>query len=516
MPWTDKNDALDWQSYFHQRNRFVAALLHSQYPRGGRMVQESFNHQIKHLVSMQYSTVALRHKALEDVLDGPGRLHDDLPDEAGRGAGVREAVHRRRARGRPRRLPAGAPQEAAAQGDTTTSPCPSGLEQRFSALVAPIRQLKKPRELSREFPEVELPAMDAKWYRLTSVDSAVVSMPDGTSAALYQRDPEMFRDLTRKTIEIHRRLLPGVAAPGRRVPPGARRRDLTGRRGRRPSRPGWTALMTGSATIAGATPELPPLVPASHNNGLLEVFRRRYLLRLLVRSTVQARYQGTFLGWFWSYLQPAVRFCMYYFVFQILIERGGPDVYPFAIHLVCGMVVVHFFTETFNGGTRSLVSNRGLIVKLPMPRELFPVATMLVAFWHTVPMVVITIFVSVLLGWTPDPMGMLAAVLALLLVAVLGLALALMFSVANVFFRDFSKVTQTLTQFTTFSVPMIYPYSMVAERFDERPLGDRHLHAQPDRGGGAADAALLLAAAHQRPRGVEGRSASRPTCGAAG
>ena len=227
--------------------------------------------------------------------------------------------------------------------------------------------------------------------------------------------------------------------------------------------------MTSSTTIAGSTPALPPLVPASHNNGLLEVFRRRYLLRLLVRSTVQARYQGTFLGWFWSYLQPAVRFCMYYFVFQILIERGGADVYPFAIHLVCGMVVVHFFTETFNGGTRSLVSNRGLIVKLPMPRELFPVATMLVAFWHTVPMVVITVLVSVLLGWTPEPMGMLAAVMALLLVAVLGLALALMFSVANVFFRDFSKVTQTLTQFTTFSVPMIYPYSMVAERFDKVP-----------------------------------------------
>jgi ABC-2 type transport system permease protein len=227
--------------------------------------------------------------------------------------------------------------------------------------------------------------------------------------------------------------------------------------------------MTGSIAAPGSTPELPPLVPASHNNGLLEVFRRRYLLRLLVRSTIQARYQGTLLGWFWSYLQPAVRFCMYYFVFQVLIERGGADVYPFAIHLVCGMVMVHFFTETFNGGTRSLVSNSGLIVKLPMPRELFPVATMLVAFWHTVPMVVITIFASVLLGWTPDPVGLLAALLALTIVGVLGLALALMFSVANVFFRDFSKVTQTLTQFTTFSVPMIYPYSLVAERFEKVP-----------------------------------------------
>jgi ABC-2 type transport system permease protein len=224
-----------------------------------------------------------------------------------------------------------------------------------------------------------------------------------------------------------------------------------------------------SSTIAGEASELPPLVPASHNNGLLEVFRRRYLLKLLVRSTVQARYQGTFLGWFWSYLQPAVRFCMYYFVFQVLIGRGGEDAYPFAIHLVCGMVIVHFFTETFNGGTRSLVSNRGLIVKLPMPRELFPVATMLVAFWHTVPMVVITIVASVALGWTPDPLGLLAALMALLLVAVLGLALALMFSVANVFFRDFSKVTQTLTQFVTFSVPMIYPYSLVAVRFEKVP-----------------------------------------------
>jgi ABC-2 type transport system permease protein len=214
--------------------------------------------------------------------------------------------------------------------------------------------------------------------------------------------------------------------------------------------------------------ELAPLLPASHNSGLLEVFRRRYLLKLLVRSTVQARYQGTFLGWFWSYLQPFVRFLMFYFVFQVLIGRGG-NMENFAIHLVCGMVIVHFFTETFNGGTKSLVSNRGLIVKLPVPRELFPVATMLVALWHTIPMVVITLVASVILGWTPDPAGLLAGLLGLSIVAILGLAVALLFSVANVFFRDFGKVAQTLTQFVTFSVPMIYPFSMVEDRFDKLP-----------------------------------------------
>ena len=214
--------------------------------------------------------------------------------------------------------------------------------------------------------------------------------------------------------------------------------------------------------------ELPPLVPAAANSGLLEVFRQRYLLKLLVKSTVQSRYQGTFLGWFWSYLQPFIRFLMFYFVFQVLIGRGG-NMENFAIHLVAGLVVVHFFTETFNGGTKSLVSNRGLIIKLPVPRELFPVATMMVSFYHSIPMVIIMVIASSLLGWVPDPAGMLAALLGFALIAVLGLALALIFSVANVYFRDFGKVTQTLTQFTTFSVPMIYPYSMVETRFADIP-----------------------------------------------
>ena len=48
--------------------------------------------------------------------------------------------------------------------------------------------------------------MDAQWYRLTRYDSAVVSMPDGTSAAFYQRDPQKFRELFAKTLEIHLRL----------------------------------------------------------------------------------------------------------------------------------------------------------------------------------------------------------------------------------------------------------------------------------------------------------------------
>ncbi len=212
-----------------------------------------------------------------------------------------------------------------------------------------------------------------------------------------------------------------------------------------------------------------PLLPPSRS-GLAEVIRRRYLLKMLVRNEIESRYQGTVLGWMWSYLQPLVRFLMFYFLFQVMIGRGG-SMENFAVHLFAGMVLVHFFTETFNGGTQSLLQNRSLITKLPVPREMFPVSRMLVAAWHTVPMLIILIVVCVMLGWTPDPLGLAAAFLGFLLTALLGLALGLVFSVANVFMRDFGKVAQTLTQFVNFSVPMMYPYTLVADRFGETGAG---------------------------------------------
>lgn len=215
-----------------------------------------------------------------------------------------------------------------------------------------------------------------------------------------------------------------------------------------------------------------PLAPPAAT-GLGEVVRRRYLLSMLVRNTIKSRYQGTVLGWLWSYLQPAIRFCMFYFLFQVMIGRGA-GMENFAIHLFAGMVVVHFFTETFNGGTQSLVQNRSLITKLPVPREMFPVARMLVAGWHTIPMLVILVIPCLFLGWTPDPVGMAAALLGFTLTASLGLALGLLFSVGNVFMRDIGKVAQTLTQFVTFSVPMMYPYTLVQERFGE-PIASYYL-----------------------------------------
>jgi ABC-2 type transport system permease protein len=103
-----------------------------------------------------------------------------------------------------------------------------------------------------------------------------------------------------------------------------------------------------------------PLTPPSANGGLLDVFRHRYVLRLLVRKEIQGRYSGSFLGLFWSYVQPAVRFAMYFFVIGLVLNLHK-EVPNFGIHMFSGIVFVHYFTETFTAGTRSIVRNTAIL-----------------------------------------------------------------------------------------------------------------------------------------------------------
>ena len=213
----------------------------------------------------------------------------------------------------------------------------------------------------------------------------------------------------------------------------------------------------------------PPLVEPSATSGLFEVFRRRYLLKLLVRREIAARYQGSFLGMMWSYINPMSQFFMFYVVIGVIM--GLRNIENFGVHMFAGLIVVTFFNETFNAGTRSIRRNKGLVSKMAVPREMFPVASMMVSGFHMGPQLVILASACLLLGWVPDPVGMASLLLAVVMIMILGTGLALMFSVANVFFQDVGNAINVLTNFVRFGVPMIYPFSMVDDRFGADLVG---------------------------------------------
>lgn len=224
----------------------------------------------------------------------------------------------------------------------------------------------------------------------------------------------------------------------------------------------------GSRAVSGVSESLRPpvtpdaeLVPPGATGGLLDVFRRRYLLKLLVQKEIQARYQGSLLGLLWSYVQPLVRFSMYFFVIGLVLGLHK-DVPNFAIHMFSALVAVHFFTETFSSGTRSIVRNKALVRKMAMPREMFPVSSCIVSAINSFPQLLILFIACAVVGWSPDVEAIVAGVLGLAIVVVLGIALALLFSAMNVFFRDFQNIVSTFQLFTHWIVPMIYPFERLA------------------------------------------------------
>ncbi|MGO1732996.1 MAG: glycosyltransferase, partial [Corynebacterium casei] len=88
MAWADKDDAIDWQAYFHLRNRLiVAALYHEGNAKG--ITRSIFKSTLKHTMCMEYSTMAIQIEAMKDFLAGPDQLFDILESSLPRIAKLR-------------------------------------------------------------------------------------------------------------------------------------------------------------------------------------------------------------------------------------------------------------------------------------------------------------------------------------------------------------------------------------------------------------------------------------------
>lgn len=208
------------------------------------------------------------------------------------------------------------------------------------------------------------------------------------------------------------------------------------------------------------------LVPPGRGIGLADVFRRRYLLSLIVRKEVQIRYRGSVLGWLWSYVKPLVQFAVFYLAIGVFLGMNGRVEY-FPLYLLSGITIVTFFNEAFANGTRSLIDNAALIKKIYLPREMFPVASMLIAAVNILPQIVVLVVIALFFGWAPSLLNIAALLLALMIIASLATGLGLLFGAVNVTFRDAQSFVEIITMCAVWASPVMYEWTMVASKVPE-------------------------------------------------
>jgi galactofuranosylgalactofuranosylrhamnosyl-N-acetylglucosaminyl-diphospho-decaprenol beta-1,5/1,6-galactofuranosyltransferase len=201
MPWADREQLAGWQSYFYVRNRLVTAALHGPAELPAELVRSSLRRTVRHLLAIDYSTVALRLMAIKDFLDGPERLSQDLPHVLARVTACRH----RYADGR--MLPrAGVPQPPsappAAAGRSTTPPA-GGLATARQYAAAFLHNARRPRPQYHDVPQLHVAATDAHWYRLSGLDGVSVSARAGSQVAFRKRDRRAFWSLLATGLRLH-------------------------------------------------------------------------------------------------------------------------------------------------------------------------------------------------------------------------------------------------------------------------------------------------------------------------
>jgi lipopolysaccharide transport system permease protein len=196
---------------------------------------------------------------------------------------------------------------------------------------------------------------------------------------------------------------------------------------------------------------------------LRELWVYRELLVFLVWRDIKVRYKQTLLGAAWAILQPVLTTLVFTLFFGVLAGIDSDNV-PYPVFAYAGLLPWTFFANSVTLSSNSLVGNANLITKVYFPRIIIPSAAVgagLVDFAIAfIVLVGMMIYYSVGLTWSTLMLPLLA-----LHITLFSIAVGMWLSALNVKYRDIRFVLPFLIQLWMFVSPVIYPASMVPQKW---------------------------------------------------
>lgn len=186
---------------------------------------------------------------------------------------------------------------------------------------------------------------------------------------------------------------------------------------------------------------------------------KELIINLVVRN-LKIRYKNSFLGFFWTLLNP-IFFILIYFVF-IKLMRFQMNI----AGLLAGVIPWHFLSMTLGDSIDSISGNHSLITKVKFPRIILPLSTVVSnSINYILSLFVLILFLPVLGSSFSIKLLLLLPLFLLTFVFVLGLSLFL--ATCNVYFKDTPHILSVFMMAWFFMTPIIYPFSQIPEKFRE-------------------------------------------------
>jgi lipopolysaccharide transport system permease protein len=191
---------------------------------------------------------------------------------------------------------------------------------------------------------------------------------------------------------------------------------------------------------------------------LSNLFRYRGLIQSLVARELKARYRGSVLGFFWSFVNPLLLLLIYSFVFTTVLPNETKGIQPYQLFMFCGILPWTWFSSSLLEASGSLIAGGNLIKKVLFPAEVLPIVSVLanmVNFFLGLPILILFLVVY---RHEPNPWNLLWFPVAVAIQLLFTTALALIVSALAVHFRDIRDLLSNLLTLWFFATPIIYPW----------------------------------------------------------
>ncbi len=191
-----------------------------------------------------------------------------------------------------------------------------------------------------------------------------------------------------------------------------------------------------------------------------ELYHYREMIVSLVRKDLKGRYQGSILGFLWTFINPLLQLLVYTAVFSVILKNGIPHYY---MHLFVTLVPWIFFASSLTTGSRLVLDQKNMIKKIYFPREVLPLAYTVSSFCNMLFSFVIVFIVIAVMGLGVNWAALPWLIPVMLIQFVLVLGVNLITSAVTVYVRDLEHIMGVLNMAWMYLSPVVYGISYVPE-----------------------------------------------------
>ena len=201
------------------------------------------------------------------------------------------------------------------------------------------------------------------------------------------------------------------------------------------------------------------------SNHTISMFKKyRNLLGELTRKSIKLKYRNSWLGIFWSFLQPLLNMIVLSVVFGALLGRGGKGVICYPVFLFSGRMIYEFFVTATKQAMTAFRRNAAIMKKVYVPKYMYPFSSILSTFVTTAISMLCYIMVWVVFkitGWSGGhdlklTWHFILLVVPMFIMLVFSTGVGLILSVLCVYFRDIEYIWDVIMRLLFYLLPIIY------------------------------------------------------------